>query len=277
MQFIKKNRHFVIALALCIVYIILNYAFSLPFYWLLIALFVYALIAVLVSLPNAAGMTGFLLYSMTKRFEPYEGLMSWGFDRGCNNPATLAGYGLELTKRFRFERALEAYKRLLEQPDIPPMILKTARQNYSLTQWKCGDIDGAIATMEQMLVDYEYFSADFFTTLGFYYLEKKEYEKAVETTKKALEYDSGNAAAFDNLGQIAYRQGLFDEARAQFAEALEHSMTLPDSKYYLGCIAEAEGDPEAAAVFFRAAAKNKINGFNTITPEMLQEKLSQYC
>ncbi len=276
MKFIKKNKHFVVCLALAILYSILNYAFQLKFYWLLIALFVYLAVVALTHLPNAVGMTGYLLFSMTHRFEPFEKLMAWGFDRGCTNPATLAGYGLEMGRRFRFERALEAHERLLRQPDIPPMILKTARQNYSLAQWKCGDVKAALSTLEQMLSDYEYFGTDFYITLGFFYLETGQFDKAEEYTRKALEEEPGSASAYDNLGQIAYRRGDREEARAFFARAIELNRTIVDSKYYLGVMAEEDGDPEAAAVFFRSAAKKALHGYNTVTPEMLGGKLEKY-
>ena len=94
------------------------------------------------------------------------------------------------------------------------MMLKYARQDLAIAYWKMGDLTKAIDTMEQMLKDYEYFSIDFYTTIGYFYIEAGDYDKATEFSNKALDEDESHGPAYDNLGQIQYRLGNYEEAES---------------------------------------------------------------
>ena len=82
--------------------------------------------------------------------------------------------------------------------------------------------------------------------------------------------------AFDNLGQIAFRQGQYEEAEKYFSRALDMKDTMVDSKYHLGLIYEHWGNLEAAAEYFAAAHQSTITGMNTITREQVDAKYNEY-
>ena len=156
------------------------------------------------------------------------------------------------------------------------MITKYARQDYAIALWKCGRLDDAIACLEQMLKDYEYFSIDFYTTLGYFYVEAENWEKALEYTNKALDENEAHGPAYDNLGQMAFRQGNYEEAKEYLLKALDLKETMADSKYYLGLIYEQEGDLETALDYFIQAHKSKVTGMNTIEKSVIDAKYNEY-
>jgi tetratricopeptide (TPR) repeat protein len=132
-------------------------------------------------------------------------------------------------------------------------------------------VDGAIETLEKMRRTYDYVNATVLATLGFMYFIKGDIEKAEELTQKALEDNPSSHSAWDNLGQIRYKQRKIDEAKEAFAKAVSFKGNLPDSLYYLGLIAREEGDENAAADYFKQALECDITPLNTVTREQVEE------
>ena len=98
----------------------------------------------------------------------------------------------------------------------------------------------------------------------------------MEYTDKALELSEAHGPAFDNLGQIAFRQGNYEEAEKYFSRALDMKDTMVDSKYHLGLIHESWGNLEAAAEYFAAAHQSTITGMNTVSREQVDAKYYEY-
>ena len=128
-----------------------------------------------------------------------------------------------------------------------------------------GDLATGISTLEQMQIDYDFFSMEFYTTLGYFYIEAGEYDKALDITHKALMEDESYGPAYDNLAQVEFRRGNYEEAEELFLRALDMKDTMADSKYYLGMIHEMQGDLEGARIFFTSAHNSRITGLNTVT------------
>ncbi|MFQ9798794.1 MAG: tetratricopeptide repeat protein [Clostridia bacterium] len=60
--------------------------------------------------------------------------------------------------------------------------------------------------------------------------------------------DESHGPAYDNLGQIQYRLGNYEEAESLLLKALDLKETMADSKYYLGMIYESWGETESARI-----------------------------
>ncbi len=271
-QFIKTHP------LLCVIYALgfLCLFGVIPFNYLLIIIPVLLLILYLIKLPTTLGYTAFLLESLTKKRNKVIPLYRYAYKHKTKCGQALMSYGLYLIETFQFETAVDVFQTLLSLPKLDAMVKKFAQQDLSIAFWKSGDLPGALAIMENMLKEYEFFNLAFYTTLGFYYAEIGDYDNAFKYTNLALEQDDSHGPAYDNLGQIYYRMGDYEEAEAMFHKALELKPGMVDSAFYLGLLAEKQGDDEAARTFFQAAARYKINGMNTVSPEQVKEKAAKY-
>jgi tetratricopeptide (TPR) repeat protein len=107
------------------------------------------------------------------------------------------------------------------------------------------------------------------------YFLKDDLEKAEEFTQKALADSDSSHSAWDNLGQIRYRQGERGQAKEAFEKAISFKGDLPDSLYYLGLIAKEEGETEKAREYFKRALDCDITTLNTVTREQVEEAARQ--
>ena len=142
--------------------------------------------------------------------------------------------------------------------------------------WMDGNKDKAIEVFENMRTVPEYVNEGILTTLGYMYLEKKDFDKAMEITRLAMETGPGYGAAWDNMGQIYFRMGDMLVAKENFLAALSKKENLADSNFYLGIIAEADGDKSAAKEYFRRASICSVGMFNSVTSAQLEEKYNEY-
>lgn len=78
-------------------------------------------------------------------------------------------------------------------------------------------------------------------------------EQAIELYKRALELDPWLAIAHTNLGNIAFRRQLSEEAEVYYRKALEIDGRQPEAKYNLGYLMLERGEPEHSVTYFRGA------------------------
>ena len=77
-------------------------------------------------------------------------------------------------------------------------------------------------TIEDLQKKYNYINPNTLTTLGYFYMLKGNYEKAIELTNSALKDNEEYAPAWDNLGQIYYNQGDYKKAYENFQKAIDY-------------------------------------------------------
>lgn len=272
MSFFKNHPHIIILLVGTIIALICKVSFS----YILLGYLAYAIFFYFVNLPVALGWTGyvmqFVLHKPRLAFPIYRFALK--HKARCSSP--LIAYGLHLLEDCQYPEALRTFEYVITLPKINPTMLKFARQDLAIAYWKNGDLATGISTLEQMQKDYDIFNLEFYTTLGYFYIEAGEYDKATDISNQALLEDESYGPAYDNLAQIQYRQGNLEEAESLFLKALELRDTMVDSKFYLGLIHEKQGDAEGARTFFTAAHNSKITGLNTVTREQVDAKYEQY-
>ena len=270
---IAKHPHLIVlvlALALTII-------FHLPFWVYLAFVGAYAILMYFIHFPTSVGMTGYVMDAFLRMPKAAIPLYRFAYKHKSRNVYGLMSYGLYLLRdQCDYAGAQDVFEYTLTVSKPESMLTKYARQDYAIALWKNGRLKDAIACMEQMLKDYEYFSIDFNTTLGYFYIEAGDYDKALEFTNKALDENEAHGPAYDNLGQMAFRQGRYEEAKELLTKALALRETMADSKYYLGLIYEMEGDLETALDYFIQAHKSKINGMNTVERATVDAKYNEY-
>ena len=87
-----------------------------------------------------------------------------------------------------------------------------ARVYYSLVLWKQKKLDEAIESLEGLLAE-DYKTAVLYTNLGFFLIEKGDYERALEINLAGKDYDSSSAVMQDNLGLNYIKLGEWEKAR----------------------------------------------------------------
>lgn len=99
------------------------------------------------------------------------------------------------------------------------------RVNYSIAQWKLGQIDKAIETIGHAAR--EKMNSSVYNTLGMYLLDKAritgEFEEALSFINQAMNYDDEDAATLDNLGQLYMIMADAEKAKGEAEKASEYT------------------------------------------------------
>lgn len=214
----------------------------------------------------------FVSGKVQKAFKYYEKAIA----KKTKNVSALYAYGTEILKEGGREDEALSHLERARKINAKVNMDKNIRLAISSCYWVKGDIDRAINTLESLKSDYNYVNAHVYTTLGYFYILKEDFEKAMEYSKKAIEDNGEHAAAWDNVGQIYFRQDNFEDAKAAFFRALKYRENMVDSLYYLGIIYEREGDYDKAFEYFSKASKCNVSALNTVTKEQIMEKYRKY-
>ena len=279
-------------------YLILVVAMERPLSLFAAAAGIWLIVLILTFLGTFVGVIGVVLQLATRRSDAANPYYHRAYKLGTRNATILASYGLILLREDNPEEAIRCFDRALESTNHF-LSTKTLKCNKAIACWKLGDIDKGIDLYLEMLKQFgnddqkfftektldqegiealamenSYFYPQDFTTLGFLYMLKGSYEEATFFSKAALEKNSDYAAAYDNLGQIAYYEKDMIRAKDQFDKALALNPNLPDSLYYSGVLAKEHGDEIAAKDFFAKAKACHLDGLNTINYDMIDKQLA---
>lgn len=191
---------------------------------------------------------------------------------GVRNANILMAFGVLL---MRFGRCEEARDRFLEcerQKDLDAKSKKQLRINYSVCQWKLGNLDKAIELMKTAAAAGK--TSMIYTTLGYYLIEKAiqtgDFEEALEFNKEGLEYDEEDAGALDNMGQLYYAMGDKEKAFDFFTKAHEAKPTQVPTTYFLARIYNERGNKEKAREFVEKCLEGNFSALCSISKEQVQ-------
>lgn len=203
-------------------------------------------------------------------------------DNNTKNVLAIYNYGIIVLQDGGFEQSLQLFLKALNlnENKVKKANNKTIflQKNISLaiasSYWKLNEIDKAIDTLESLRKKYEYVNPNTLTTLGYFYLLKKDYEKAKEITQLALNDDECFFSAWDNMGQIYLEQNDLKNAKENFLKALSLNKNSVDSLYNLGLISQKQNNNNEALDYFYKAINCNITALNTISKEMIEEKIN---
>ncbi|GKX28382.1 hypothetical protein SH1V18_08620 [Vallitalea longa] len=311
MDYLGKKWKFIAIIYFIACYIFVIVIKHLPLSTLLLFYGGFILLTILLFLGSTIGMIGILVQSVTKNDKKAFKYYRAAYKLHTNNISIITSYGLILLKEDKIEQAIDIFKKSLS---LNPQFLanKIIKCNIAICHWKLGKIDEAIDIYEKIFKDFElatyddeedndeedikqieesidsneekeyviktnsYVYAQDYTTIGYLYLLKKDYDKAIENSKKALMLNAKHAPALDNLGQIYYEMKDYDKAFKYLKSALEINPNMPDSNYYMGLIFEKKNDIEEARKYYKKTASCNINALNTVTREDVNKKLQKF-
>ena len=225
---------------------------------------------------STIGFIGYLIQVITKNKKKSIVIKLYDLADKYDNQSklSLAAYGMMLFGDENYGAALEQFKKM-KRTNKKTYIDRIAAMNIALCYWKLDSIDEAVEVLEDLNSKYEYVNENILTTLGYFYLLKGNYEKALYYSNQALEDEPEHAPALDNLGQIYYKQNELEKAEGYFLKALEYK-DMVDSKYFLGLIYEKQGNKDKAREYFGKAYNTKTSIFSTVSKGDLEEKFREY-
>lgn len=203
------------------------------------------------------------------------------------NILAIYNYGLILLQEGSFDKSLELFfksqelngKKAKRKMSTPAALNRTMllEKNIPLAisscYWRLNNMDKAISTLEDLRKKYDYISPNTLTTLGYFYLLVKDYDKAKEISQLALDDDENFSAAWDNMGQIYLEQKDFKTAKEKFLKSIELNPKSVDSLYHLGLIEEIENNKEKALEYFKKALDCNITSLNTVSKDAIESKI----
>ena len=210
---------------------------------------------------------------------------------GCDKLGILMAYSLLLMRYGRPEEARDLMLSLEKRPDVSHADRNQLRINYSVCQWKLGNVDKAIELMKQ--VGEGGMTGMIYNTLGLFLVEKAaqtgDFAEAIDFCAKAYEYDDEDADTLDNLGQLhlamsrkASAEGEADKAAEEwksakdyFDRALERRPAQVTSLYYRAVMSHADGENEKARKALEKALTSNIGTLCPISRSQIEALLKE--
>ena len=208
-------------------------------------------------------------------------LYNEAYAAGFRKSAALQGYALLLMRQSDFERAREIMLESSKDKSMSAENRFSLRVDYSICQWKMGNLDKAIETIKQA-AEYKKNSL-IYNTLGMYLIERGrvngDFEEAIAFNTEAYEYDDEDAGTLDNMGQLtlalsekAEQEG--DKAAAAqqrakakefFAKAYEAKPEQVSSSYFYARMLHEDGEKAKAREVMNELIKIPVSGILQIS------------
>lgn len=195
---------------------------------------------------------------------------------GSRKVAYVMAYGVLLMRFRRFEEAKEMFLKAERNRAITKGERSQLRINYSICQWKLGNLDSAIENLK--IAKEQSATGVIYGSLGYILIEKGrqtgDFSEAIELNQEALEYDEDDGVILDNMGQLQLALGDKEKALEYFNRAHEVKPKQVDTLYYLATLALERGEKEEAKKYLTDALEGNYSSLCTTTRDQAQELLS---
>lgn len=258
--------------------------FLVPFAVLFIAFRISAIVGFALVLIYLIAMLIFALPSIYKikgsksygRDDNINEAIKW-YEKAYNTGRADTGTGVSLAylklKKGDMDGSEALFKKIYESGSTSEEFRNIIKSNIALIKWKKGKLDEAIEMMENLISNFK--TTNIYGSLGFLYIEKGDYEKALEFNLEANEYNNSNSIILDNLGETYYWLGRYTEAEETYKKLMEKEPKFPEPYYHYGLVLEKLDRKDEAFDMLKKAATFKTNFLSTITREQISEKISR--
>lgn len=191
---------------------------------------------------------------------------------GDREPNVVMAYGVLLMRFNQLEKARDLLLSCEHMKGMDAKSKKQLRVNYSVCQWKMGNLDKAIELMQNAANGGK--TALIYTTLGYYLIEKAiqtgDFTEALAFNQEAYEYDEDDAGVLDNLGQLYYAMGEREKAYDFLSRAYRAKPTQVTTLYFIAKMNHEKGDDEKARAFIAKALQGNFSALCSISREQAQ-------
>ena len=189
---------------------------------------------------------------------------------GCKRANILQAYAVLLMREGQLDKAREVMLEIEKIKGLTADDWFNLRLNYSICQWKLGQLDKAIETVRR--AGRERMSGGIYNTLGMFLVDKAQqtgdFEEALAFNLEALEYDDEDPATLDNLGQLyglmaqsESEKGNADQAADYRKKARDYMLKAHKLKprqittiYYLAQMCREDGEIDRARALVNSAS-----------------------
>lgn len=184
------------------------------------------------------------------------------YQAGYRQHNALQGYSLLLMRKGDFPKAREIMLEVSKDKTMKPEDRFTLRVDYSICQWKMGNVEKAIETIQTAAQGK--MNGTVYTTLGMYLVDQARqtgnFEEAIRLNEEAYDYDDEDSGVLDNMGQMYLAMSewsakggdaaLAAEQRAKalgyLKKAYEEKPEQISSTYFLAKMLHEDGDDAQA-------------------------------
>lgn len=177
---------------------------------------------------------------------------------GCTKPGDqYVTKGLQAMKVQNYDLAIQFFEKAVEEKcNYSDEILYSFMAKIYIDR---GEVSKAIECYEKALAD----GNDYLTcvSLGMAYHVNGQDDKAVETYRKAIEFDPKKCEAYAAIGAIYLGQNKLSEAKNSFLKAIEITPKLAIAHANLALVYGLEGDKEKCLSELKAAEELKVENY----------------
>ncbi|MBR6767091.1 MAG: hypothetical protein IKM02_03985 [Clostridia bacterium] len=152
-------------------------------------------------------------------------LYSEAYDSGFRSSNFLQPYAILLMREGDIEKARKIFLEVQNIKGLSKDDWHNLRVNYSICQWKMGQLDKAIETVGHAAR--EKMNSTVYNTLGMFLVDKAretgEIQEAMDFNMKAMDYDDEDGATLDNLGQLYMAMADIEKAKGAAEKAAEYT------------------------------------------------------
>ncbi len=177
------------------------------------------------------------------------------------NIAQLQTYAYYLLREGKTEKSEEIYKRLLKAALKPELRLKI-RADYAVFLLKTGQVDEAIAELEEITVHYT--NTTTYGSLGYCYLLKDSIRKAKNYNLEAYDYNSDDPVILDNMVQLYIKLTDYSEAKIYADKLIEKKPYFVEAYYDAAYVYMKLGDVERAKALLEDARCCRITFMSVV-------------
>lgn len=151
---------------------------------------------------------------------------------------------------------------------------KAVAFNKALITWKRGNLSQAIVELEELQAS-GYSTPAFYGSLGSFYILNKEFDKALELSKKAVEANSTDLVSLDNMGEAYIGLGMYDEALEIYKSLIPKKPSFMEAYYNYAVILEKKGILDKAKYNYETALTYDEKFLSTITHDEICEAIER--
>lgn len=188
-------------------------------------------------------------------------------------PTVVINYAYVLLKQGNIDKAepvlREMLKKNLEQRDRANAII-----NLSLVLWKRNNLYEAISMLEG-LYNEGYKNTLIYQNLGFFYIVKRDLNRALEFNLEAHNYNNSDASILDNLAMNYYFLRDYDKAVETYEKLIPMKPSFVTTYYYYGLTLEQKGRAEEALEILGRSLVYRFSFLSAVTREEVEKEIDR--